>query len=113
MPVGDNAVRGGVRATYDRSRDFLPVEAAYLGTVHGVWGGYGARVAGSPPTEKSWEGKGSEMALRNHGPWLGAMYLQDGLPNLWGTAQFTYRGVSGTGGDADGDVGSFLSPAYP
>ena len=44
------------------------------------------------------------------------MYLQDGLTNRWGTAELSYRGVSGTGGNADGDAdsdaGSFISLPY-
>ena len=89
-PVGGNAVRGSVRATYDSRRDFLPGEALCLGTVHGVQGGDGAYVAGSPSTDTAWEGNRSDMALVNHAPRQGAMYLQDVITNLWGTTEFPY-----------------------
>ena len=46
----------------------------------------------------------------NQAPWRGATYLQDGLPNYRGTAEIPYQGVSGTGGNVDGDAGLFLPP---
>ena len=51
LPVtgGRNSVGGGVRYTTDGSGAFLPGEAAVLGKVNRVWGGYGAQVAGGPP----------------------------------------------------------------
>ena len=51
-----NTVGGGVRATDDGSKAFLPREAAGLGKVHGVWGGDGDRVDGIPFTDAAWEG---------------------------------------------------------
>ena len=113
VPAGRNAVGGGVRATDERSSTFLLVEASCLGTFHGVQGGDGARVSCSPSTDTAWESNGLEIAFGNHSPQRVAMCLQDGLPDRWGNVEFTYRGVSGTGSDADGNAGSFLSPAYP
>ena len=55
---GRNTFGGGVRETDDVRGFFLPVESAYLGTVHGVRGGYGARVTGVPHAYASWEESG-------------------------------------------------------
>ena len=90
VPVGSKAVGGGAMATGESSRAFLPVEVLWSGTVHGVRGGDGARLAGIPSTDTAWEGNGSDTALGKHIPQRGAMYLQDGLTNLWGTAEFPY-----------------------
>ena len=82
IPGGGNTARGGVKEKDDGSRAFLPVEAAGVGTVHGVRGGDGARVAGGPSIEAAWEGSRWETELGNHGPRKGDKYLQDGLPNF-------------------------------
>ena len=111
MPGGGNAVGGGVQETYDGSGAFLLGEVVVLGKVHGVWGGYGARVSGGPYSDAAWECSGWETALGKHSPWWGSTYLQDEFSNRWGTAELPRRGVSGTGGDGDDDVGSFLSPS--
>ena len=112
MPVGRNAVGGSVREKYEGSKAILTGDASCSDTVHGVQGGDGARVAGIPPTYTAWEGNGSETALGNHSPRQVSMYLHTGLPNHLGTAEFPYRGVSGTGSHANDNAGSFISPAY-
>ena len=77
-------------ATDDGRVAFLPGETLCPGTVQGVRVGDGTMVAGSPSTDTAWEGNRSDMALVNHAPRQGAMYLQDGLPNCWGTTEFPY-----------------------
>ena len=92
---------------------FLPGEAVGLGTVHRVRGGYGAWVAGCQHADAAWEGSGWYTAFRNHSPRWGATYLQDGLPDLQGTAELPHWGGSGIGVDEDGGVGSFLPLECP
>ena len=87
VPGGRNAVGGGTQETDDGSRAFLTGEAACLGTVCGVQGGYGAWFTGSPSTDAAWEGNRWETELVNYGPWKGDTYLQAGLPNRRGTAE--------------------------
>ena len=113
VPVINNAIGGGVRSIDYGRRAFLPGEESCLCKFHGVQGGDGTRVAGSPSTDASWEGNSSETVLRNHGPWRGSVYLYDVLLNHWGAVELPYRGVSGTGSNMDSNAGSFLSPAYP
>ena len=113
VPGSRNAFGGSVRETDDRSGDFLLGEAEGSGTVHGVWGGDGSWVSGSPSVDASWEGSGWDMALGNHGPQRGETYLQDFLTDLRGTTELTRRGVSRTGGEEDGNVDPFLPPACP
>ena len=113
VPVGRNSVGGGVWDTYYGSGAFQLGEAAGLVTVHRVWGGDGDRVAGGPHADTSWEGSGWETELVNRGPRWGAIYLQDGLPDRRGAAELPHQGVYGTGGNEDGDAGSFLPPACP
>ena len=52
VPGGENAFGGSVQATDDRIGAFLPGNAACLGTLRGVWGGYGVGVAGSPQKDE-------------------------------------------------------------
>ena len=113
MPGGGNAVGGGVQETYDGSGAFLLGEVVVLGKVHGVWGGYGARVSGGPYSDAAWECSGWETALVKHSPWWGSTYLQDEFSNRWGTAELPRRGVSGTGSDEDDDASSFIPSAFP
>ena len=94
-------------------RDLLLVESACPGTVHRVRGGDGARGHGSPYIDAEWEGNMQETELENHGPRWGYMHLQDGFSNRHGTLELTRLGVSGTGGNTDGNTGSFFSPEYP
>ena len=87
MPGGRNAVEGGIRETDDGSGSFLPGEEAGLGTVQGVQGGDGTRVAGGPYADTEWEGSGWETSLGNHALQREATYLNDGLPNLRGNTE--------------------------
>ena len=86
VPGGRNAVGGSIREKDDGSGAFLLGEAEGSGTVHGVQGVDGARVAGGPSTDAAWEGSWWETELGNHGPRQEATYLQDGLTDLRGTA---------------------------
>ena len=76
----------------DGVKVFLLGEAACMGRVHIVWGGDGARVAGSPYTDAAWEGNRWETKLGNHVHWWGDMYLQDGLPNRRGPRNCPVKG---------------------
>ena len=110
MPGDRNTVVGGVWEKNDMSGAFILGEAAGLGTVHVVWGGYGNRVSGGPSVESAWEGSEWETELGNHDPLWGSVYLQDGLPDCWGTTKLPRQVVSMTGSYKDGDAGSFLPP---
>ena len=113
MPGVRNTLGGGARAKYDGSGAFLLGETVCTGTLYGVWGEYGARIYVSPSTGAAREGNGQEMALGNQGYYRGSRHLQDGFTNLWEKKELLYRGVLGTGDDADGYAGSFLSPSCP
>ena len=53
------------------------------------------------------------MEFVNHGSWKRSMHLQDSFPNHRGTKELPRQGVSGTGGNTDGNSVSFLSQACP
>ena len=112
VPVSRNLFGGGVQATDDGTRDFLPGDSACLGTLCGVQGGDGLRVAVGPSIDASWEGNGWETALGNHVPRWGAMHIQAGLTNRRWITELPRWGVSGTGGDSDDNVGSFLTQTW-
>ena len=68
VPGGGKTVVGGVQATDDRCRALLLGDIVCTGAVHGVRGGDGARVDGSPSTDAAQGGNRKYMTLGNHGP---------------------------------------------
>ena len=104
-------VLGGIRAADYRRRIIIPGKAVSKGTLLGVWGRYGFVVTNGPSTDVAQEGSGREAALGYHGPRWRSTNLQYGFPNCMGGKELSYRGVSGTVGDADGNASPFPTPA--
>ena len=113
VPGGGNTSGGSLQATDDGRVAFVSGETECPGTVQGVQGGDGDRVSGIPSTDASGESNIQENTLGNQGPWQRAMHLQYGFTNRWGTKELPHQGVSGMGGNMDGDAGSFLVPTCP
>ena len=90
----------------------LPGETASESTVFGVQEGDGVGVAGIPPTDAEQEGN------RRDNIWVPWPPAENHAPIRWiyqprGGEELPRRGVLGTGGDEDGNVGTLFTPVCP